>query len=103
LLELVLPEDLEQAAAWAARWNESATPGNLVPALRLMTGANIDVSGTGTTAVLALQDGPREPVSDDIAYDAWLALRVVEPLSEPVLDQTASAVVDTEFSSILAK
>jgi hypothetical protein len=103
LLALVLPDDREQAAAWATRWNESATPANLVPALRLMTGANIDISGTGTDAVLALQDGPREPVSDDIAYDAWLALRVVEPLSDPVLDQAASTVADTEFSSILAK
>ena len=67
-----------------------------------VTGANIAVIGRGTDAVFALQDGPQEPATEDMAYDAWLALRVVEPLTSPALPDDEATVLDAEIENLLA-
>lgn len=99
---LAFPQDRMQVAAWAGRWNEQATPDLLIPTLREMTGANIAVTGRGTDAVFALQDGPQEPATEDVAYDAWLALRVVEPLTSSALPDDEASVLDGEIENLLA-
>ena len=99
---LAFPQDRMQVAAWAGRWNEQATPHFLIPTLREMTGANIAVTGRGTDAVFALQDGPQQPATEDVAYDAWLALRVVEPLTSPALPDDDASVLDAEIENLLA-
>jgi hypothetical protein len=99
---LAFPQDRMQIAAWAGRWNEQTTPDFLIPTLREMTGANIAVTGRGTDAVFSLQDGPREPATEDVAYDAWLALRVVEPLTSAALPDDEASVLDAEIEKLLA-
>ena len=99
---LALPDDKRRVAEWAARWNERATPDFLIQTLREMSGANIAVSGQGLDAVFALQDGPKHPATEDVAYDAWLALHVTEPLSTPVLADEESATLDAELEELLS-
>ena len=99
---LALPEDKDRVAAWASRWNERASPGLLIPTLREMTSANIAVGGNGTSAVFSLQDGPQESATEDVGYDAWLALRVTEPLSTPFLPDDESGALDAEIEALLA-
>jgi hypothetical protein len=99
---LALPEDKDRVAAWASRWNERASPGLLIPTLRDMTSANIAVDGRGTRAIFSLQDGPQEAATEDVGYDAWLALRVTEPLSTPILPDDEAATLDTEIEAFFA-
>ena len=99
---LALPDDQRRVAEWGARWNERATPDYLIQTLRDMSAANIAVSGRGLDAVFALQDGPKHPATEDVAYDAWLALHVTEPLSTPVLGDEESATLDAELEELLA-
>ncbi|MFM2169630.1 MAG: hypothetical protein RIS79_4001, partial [Verrucomicrobiota bacterium] len=99
---LALPDDKDRVNAWASRWNERAIPALLIPTLRDMTSANIAVEGKGTDAVFSLQDGPQEPATEDVGYDAWLALRVIEPLLTPALPADEAAALDSQIESILA-
>jgi hypothetical protein len=99
---LAQPGDKDRVAAWASRWNERASPGLLIPTLRDMTSANIAVEGTGTRAVFSLQDGPQEHATEDVGYDAWLALHVTEPLSTPILADDEAAALDAEIEALLA-
>ena len=81
LLDLALPEDKSRVSEWARIWKEAATPADFIPALNSMGSANLAIEGEGLDAVIALQDGPQDAPTDFVAYDAWLALRVIEPLS----------------------
>lgn len=68
----------ELARAWASRWNEPASPEWLLPTLRIMGPGNISAdSDTDDDPLLELLDGPKPHAHDDLAYDAWLALRVM--------------------------
>jgi hypothetical protein len=76
LARLAVSDDIGRAKAWASRWNEAAKAEMIIPALRQLGGNNLAVEHTDDGLEFALQDGPRPHVSDDVAYDAWLALRV---------------------------
>lgn len=87
LVRLAAKDDTARAKAWAGRWNEAAKPEMIIPALRQLGGNNIAVERTGGNLTFALQDGPRAHASEDLAYDAWLALRVsrlVAPQAVPI-------------------
>jgi hypothetical protein len=99
---LALPADQQRVEEWSRDWKEGATPANLIPALRTMTAANVDVEGTGIVAVFALQDGPKEPATEFVAYDAWLALHIVEQLTSPVLPPDETQEIDMLLASIPA-
>lgn len=99
---LALPDDKKKVDAWASRWNEQVTPDFLIQTLRDMSTANIDVSGSGTAAVFTLQDGGKEPVTEDVAYDARLALHVIEPLTTPALPDDEASKLDAEIEEWLA-
>ncbi len=70
-----------QAKAWAARWNEKVPEGLLLPSLRQLGGKNLTVTEGNDGRVFHLLDGPRPPATEDVRYDAWLALRVAETLT----------------------
>ena len=78
-------DDTARAKAWAGRWNEAAKPEMLLPALRQLGANNLAIERTGGTLTFALQDGPRAHASEDLAYDAWLALRVARLLAPQVV------------------
>ena len=103
LCGLALPDDSDRASEWASRWNETAGPDTFIPALRTMSGANIAVSGSGVETVFSLQDGSQEPSSDDVAYDAWLALRVVEPLTAPIMTESEEGEFNVAIEELLAR
>ncbi len=84
LKDLALPDDKTRAAQWQSIWNEAATPGDFIPTLKRMGSANLAVEGDGLDAIIELQDGAKQAPTAFIAYDAWLALHVIEPLSEPI-------------------
>ena len=82
LMQRFAPEGLaEQAKAWSARWNEKVPDGLLVPSLRQLGGKNLTVTEGAAGRVFHLLDGRRPPATEDVRYDAWLALRVAEALT----------------------
>jgi hypothetical protein len=71
-----LPEDADRVGAWTRRWNEQVKPNLLIPALRTLGSKNLVSDGSPDGPIFALLDGPRQPPTEDVNYDAWLALRV---------------------------
>lgn len=71
------------ALEWAARWNEAATPAMLIPSLRQLAAA-LAVEQTDEGLVFALQDGPRNHATEDVGFDAWIALRIAQTLGGSV-------------------
>jgi hypothetical protein len=80
------PEEKARAAAWAARWNEQVPLGLLLPSLNQLGGRNLTVTNDNEGRVFHLLDGPRQPATEDVGYDAWLALHIAEPLAPDALE-----------------
>jgi hypothetical protein len=74
-------DDSARVKAWAARWNETVTDGLLLPSLNQLGAKNLTVTENSQGRVFHLLDGPRPPATDDVAYDAWLALRIAAMLT----------------------
>jgi hypothetical protein len=88
-------EDAESVDAWAQRWNEKAVPKLLPMSLKALGRKNIFIQSQGTDFVFQLADGPKPPASEDVGYDAWLALRVSMRLNgKPVLLPESEAWLD---------
>jgi hypothetical protein len=68
--------DAQRVEAWAKRWNEKAVPKLLPASLKALGRKNLFIQPEGTDFVFQLPDGPKSPASEDVGYDAWLALRV---------------------------
>jgi hypothetical protein len=82
LLQRFVPaEDASRAEDWAARWNENVPDGLLLPSLNQLGGRNLTVTEGNGGRVFQLLDGPRPPATEDVRYDAWLALRVAVTLT----------------------
>jgi hypothetical protein len=82
LMQRFAPAELSaQAKAWAARWNETVPDGLLIPSLNQLGARNLTVTEGNDGPVFHLLDGPRPSLSEDVRYDAWLALRVATTLT----------------------
>jgi len=82
LLQRFVPaEDAIRANAWAARWNEKVPDGLLLPSLSQLGGRNLTITEGNGGRVFQLLDGPHPPATEDVRYDAWLALRVAVTLT----------------------
>jgi hypothetical protein len=82
LLQRLAPTDEAlPAKAWAARWNENVPVGLLLPSLNQLGGQNLTVTEGNEGRVFHLLDGPRPPATEDVRFDAWLALRVAVTLT----------------------
>lgn len=82
LMQRFAPAELSaQAKAWAARWNETVPDGLLIPSLNQLGARNLTVTEGNDGPVFHLLDGPRPSLSDDVRFDAWLALRVAATLT----------------------
>ena len=82
LIQRLAPaDDSARVKAWAARWNETVTDGLLLPSLNQLGAKNLTVTENNEGRVFHLLDGPRPPATDDVAYDAWLALRIAATLT----------------------
>lgn len=82
LMQRMAPPKLAaQSKAWAARWNETVPDGLLLPSLDQLGSRNLTVTESSEGLVLHLLDGPRPPATDDVAYDAWIALRIATTLT----------------------
>jgi len=82
LMQSLAPAELTgQAKAWAARWNESVPDGLLLPSLNQLGAPNLTVTEDNDGPVFHLLDGPRSAATEDVRYDAWLALRVAATLA----------------------
>ena len=82
LIQRLAPaDDAARVKAWAARWNETVTDGLLIPSLNQLGAKNLTVTENNEGRVFHLLDGPRQPATDDVAYDAWLALRIAATLT----------------------
>ena len=55
--------------------------GLLLTSLKQVGGKNLTVIEGNDGRVFQLLDGPRSPATEDVRYDAWLALRVAETLT----------------------
>ncbi len=75
------PDLAAQAKAWAARWNETVPDGLLLPSLNQLGAKNLTLTEGNDGPVFHLLDGPRPAATDDVRYDAWLALRVAATLT----------------------
>jgi methylase of polypeptide subunit release factors len=75
------PVDAQRVAVWAQRWNEKALPKLLPPALRALGRRNLLIQPQGADFIFQLPDGPKPPSSEEVGYDAWLALRVSRGLN----------------------
>lgn len=81
LIQRLAPsEDAARVKAWASRWNETVAEGLLLPSLNQLGARNLTVTENNEGPVFHLLDGPRQPATDDVAYDAWLALRIAATL-----------------------
>ena len=74
-------DDSARVKAWAARWNETVTDGLLIPSLNQLGAKNLTVTKSNEGPVFHLLDGPRPLATEDVRYDAWLALRVAATLT----------------------
>lgn len=82
LMQRFAPAELSaQAKAWAARWNETVPDGLLIPSLNQLGARNLTITEGNDGPVFHLLDGPRPSLSEDVRYDAWLALRVATTLT----------------------
>ena len=82
LTQRLAPAELAaQAKSWAARWNETVPDGLLLPSLNQLGAPNLTVTEGNDGPVFHLLDGPRVPSTEDVRYDAWLALRVAATLT----------------------
>lgn len=79
-------EEQAGVAAWAARWNENVTPGLLIESLAQLGGKNLTVTRDNRGRVFHLLDGPRKAATEDVAYDAWLALRLAAELMPNIIE-----------------
>jgi hypothetical protein len=103
MLQKAKGADKELAKAWASRWNEPATPDWLLPTLRIMGPGNISAeSDTEDDPLLELLDGPKPHAHDDLAYDAWLALRVMRSGKARVIEPGVWQEVVHERKAIFA-
>jgi class 3 adenylate cyclase len=81
LTQRLAPAELAaQAKAWSARWNETVPDGLLLPSLNQLGASNLTVTEGNDGPVFHLLDGPRLSLSEDVRFDAWLALRVAATL-----------------------
>ena len=80
-------KDLKSVEGWAARWNEKVGPEWFLPTLQSIGHGNIsaDFSSNEDDPLLELLDGPREHAHADLAYDAWIALRIMRSGKEVIL------------------
>ncbi|HEV2247236.1 MAG TPA: DNA methyltransferase [Terriglobia bacterium] len=86
LTERFAPAELgSQANSWAARWNETVPDGLLLPSLNQLGSKNLTLTEGNEGPVFHLLDGPRPPATEDLDYDAWLALRVGATLAPDAL------------------
>ena len=86
LMQRLAPAELAaQAKAWAARWNETIPDGLLLPSLNQLGARNLTVTEGNDGPVFHLLDGPRPSLSEDVRFDAWLALRVATTLTPDVV------------------
>jgi hypothetical protein len=69
------------AKAWATRWNETVPDGLLLPSLNQLGAKNLTITEGNEGPVFHLLDGPRPAATEDVYFDAWLALRVAATLS----------------------
>ena len=82
LTQRLAPAELAaQTKAWAARWNETVPDGLLLPSLNQLGAPNLTVTEGNDGPVFHLLDGPRPSLSEDVRFDAWLALRVAATLT----------------------
>ena len=81
---LAPPNEVARVTEWSKRWNERATPDMLIPSLNQLGGRNLTVSESNGVRVFALLDGPRQPATEDLGYDAWLGLRVAATLASDI-------------------
>jgi hypothetical protein len=82
LIQRLAPaDDSSRVKAWAARWNETVTDGLLIPSLNQLGAKNLTVTKSNEGPVFHLLDGPRPLATEDVRYDAWLALRVAATLT----------------------
>jgi hypothetical protein len=82
LMERLAPAELSsKAKAWAARWNETVKDGLLLASLNQLGARNLTVTEGNDGPVFHLLDGPRPSLSEDVRYDAWIALRVAATLT----------------------
>jgi hypothetical protein len=96
------PEDAQRVDAWAQRWNEKAVSRLLPVSLKAMGRKNIFIQPHGSDYVFQLPDGPKPPSSDDVSYDAWLALRVSMRLNGKPLPLPESEAWFDEIRQLLA-
>jgi hypothetical protein len=79
-------EETARVKAWAARWNEQVQPGLLLPSLNQLGGKNLTLTNDNEGRVFQLLDGTRRPATEDVGYDAWLALRIATALAPDELN-----------------
>lgn len=71
--------DGKLVSAWAKVWNETPAIGGLIDALENLGSGNLVAEKNNHVWTLSLLDGPKQVQAEHVAYDAWLALRVLGP------------------------
>ncbi len=77
LMQRLAPgDDAARVRAWAQRWCEAAKPVMFLDSLKAIGARHLAVSPGAQGRIFQLLDGPRPPATEDVGYDAWIALRV---------------------------
>lgn len=100
-LRLAPTDDAARVKEWAARWNETVTDGLLIPSLNQLGAKNLTVTENSDGRVFHLLDGPRQPATQDVAYDAWLGLRIAATLTPDALQVPERATWTKEASKLV--
>jgi hypothetical protein len=95
-------EDSQRVEAWTQRWNEKAGPKLLPACLKALGRKNIFIQANGSDFTFQLADGPKPAASEDVGYDAWLALRVSMHLNGKPVPLPESEVWLDEVRQLLA-
>jgi len=95
-------EDAGRVEAWSRVWNEAAKPSLFLPCLRALFPRNLFIRQHGNDFIFQLADGSRPAASEDVAYDAWLGLRVSMHLNGKPLPLPESATWLDEVRELVA-
>jgi hypothetical protein len=98
---LAPPDEAARVAAWAARWNEQVPPGLLLASVEQLGAGNLMVTNDNEGRVFHLLDGPRRIEVEDVAYDAWLALRVATALAPDALELPERAALTQQVRELV--
>ncbi|MDF1738643.1 MAG: hypothetical protein P1U86_05750 [Verrucomicrobiales bacterium] len=98
LRKFSLAEEVDRVTQWESAWNETAASDLLVPSLlTLLQSPTLQRDPLSSDKKFELMDGPVEPATAHVRFDAWLSLTVASRLTSVDVDSLVINALDREI------